>query len=363
MSASFRKIIHIDMDAFYASVEQRDDPALRGRPVIVGGRPDSRGVVAACSYEARRFGVHSAMPSSTALRQCPEAVFVRPRFDVYRSVSAQIQAIFRDVTECVEPLALDEAFLDVTGTGRWQGSATLLAREIKSRIKMATGLTASAGVSYNKFLAKIASDMDKPDGLYVIRPEQGEAFVGELPIGRFFGVGKATEARMHALGIYTGADIRQWSREALTGAFGKIGGFYYQIARGIDERPVNKSRIRKSISSETTFARDLVERGDMLAVLAELADKVSAVMAGKELTARTLILKVKFNDFKQITRQMTLARPVRTLDGLHGEIDTLLSRAQAEQRPVRLLGLGVGQLGGGREPAGRANQLSLWETE
>jgi DNA polymerase-4 len=236
------------MDAFYASVEQRDFPEYRGKPLIVGGPPDSRGVVAACSYEARRFGIHSAMPSSRAWRLCPQAIFVKPRFDVYRTVSREIQAVFYEFTDKVEPLSLDEAYLDVSECNRWSGSATLIAKEIKSRIRLKTGLTASAGVSYNKFLAKIASDMDKPDGLYVIKPEQGEAFIEKLPIGRFFGVGRATEAKMKQLNIHTGLDLKNWSRDDLVAHFGKPGGYYYEIARGIDRRAVNSHRIRKSIS-------------------------------------------------------------------------------------------------------------------
>lgn len=354
-----RKIIHIDMDAFYASVEQRDFPALRGQPVIVGGSPDSRGVVAACSYEARRFGIRSAMPSVTARRLCPHAVFVKPRFDVYREASGRIQRVFRDFTDRVEPLALDEAFLDVSSSERWQGSATLLAREIKSRIAMLTGLTASAGVSYNKFLAKIASDMDKPDGLFVITPEQGERFVEGLPIGRFFGVGKATEAKMHGLGIYTGADIRGWSREALIERFGKAGGFYYEIARGIDNRPVNPVRVRKSISKETTFAEDLHDREAMLEILKDLAGQVSGELRGRQLLARTLVVKVKYADFRQVTRSLSLARPVAELAGLEREIGELLARTDAGRRPVRLLGVGVSGLSAAAEQPGRQPQISL----
>src|SRR5688572_15691064 len=221
MSAPARKIIHIDMDAFYASVEQRDHPEYRGKPVIVGGPPGSRGVVAACSYEARQYGIHSAMPSAQAHRLCPQAIFVYPRFEVYRRVSLQVQQIFQEFTPVFEPLSLDEAFLDVTALTRWSGSATLIAREIKTRIRLQTGLTASAGVSYNKFLAKIASGIDKPDGLFVITPEQGAAFIAQLPVGKFFGVGKATEQKMHGLGIHTGEDLKFRTEEELVRHFGK----------------------------------------------------------------------------------------------------------------------------------------------
>jgi len=263
-----RKIIHVDMDAFYASVEQRDDPSLCGKPVIVGGSPDSRGVVAACSYESRAFGVHSAMPASEARRRCPQAIFLRPRFSVYRQVSSEIQAIFRRHTDLVEPLSLDEAYLDATDVLTHGGSATLLARELKEQIKSQTGLTASAGVSYNKFLAKVASDIDKPDGLFVIRPEQGPQFVAELPVRKFFGIGRATEAKMKRLGIRTGADLRQWELDALIDHFGKAGNFYYHIARGMDDRPVRSRRVRKSLSSETTFPEDLTSTDEMLKRLA-----------------------------------------------------------------------------------------------
>ena len=301
-----RKIIHIDMDAYYASVEQRDNPGYRGRPVIVGGAPQRRGVVAACSYEARKFGIHSAMPSARAAKLCPQAIFIKPRFDVYRRISEQIRAIFREYTDLVEPLSLDEAYLDVSDCKLYQGSATRIARELKTKIKAATGLTASAGVSYNKFLAKISSDMDKPDGLYVVTPDAGEAFVESLPIGLFFGVGKATEARMNALNITTGADLKLLSPEQLRRHFGKTGDFYYHIARGIDMRPVSNRRERKSISSETTFMADLSDRQVMLKSLDALADDTMQTLIEKQLSARTLTIKVKYADFRQVTRSKTL---------------------------------------------------------
>lgn len=253
--AKQRKIIHVDMDAFYASVEQRDFPELKGKPLIVGGQPDSRGVVAACSYEARKFGIHSAMASSRAYRLCPEAIFVRPRFDAYKEASNIIREIFWRYASEVEPLSLDEAYLDVTYTESFNGSATLIAKAIKSEILAETGLIASAGVSYNKFLAKIASDMDKPDGLYLIRPEQGQEFVNKLPIGKFHGIGPATEAKMKNLGIHTGNDLRQKTLAELTERFGKSGQYYYNIARAIDERPVRSQRIRKSLGKETTLPK------------------------------------------------------------------------------------------------------------
>ncbi len=244
--AKQRKIIHVDMDAFFASVEQRDQPEYQGKPLIVGGKPNSRGVVAACSYEARKFGIHSAMPSARAYKLCPQAIFVSPRFEAYREVSHQMREIFWQYATQVEPLSLDEAYLDVTYTADFDGSATRIAQAIKAEILAKTQLNASAGVSYNKFLAKIASDMDKPNGLYVITPEQGLAFVAELPIGKFHGIGPATEAKMQKLGIQTGADLRQKTLVELVERFGKSGQYYYNIARAIDGRPIRSTRVRKS---------------------------------------------------------------------------------------------------------------------
>jgi DNA polymerase-4 len=339
-----RKIIHVDMDAFYASVEQRDFPEYRGKPVIVGGKPDSRGVVAACSYEARRFGIHSAMPSSQVYRLCPQAVFVFPRFEVYQSISAEIRAIFRQFTDMVEPLSLDEAYLDVSYNERWMGSATLIAKEIKSRIKLQTGLTASAGVSYNKFLAKMASGINKPDGLYVIKPDEGEAFVETLPIGKFYGIGKATETRMKQHGIHNGADLKIRSREELVALFGKAGVYYYQITRGIDERPVIAESIRKSISKEITFDKDLRDPLLMLVELKRLADTVTVLLQKNRLQARTITIKVKYADFKQVTRSLTFENPGQDFQGLKTELRELLAKTDAHEKPVRLLGFGVSGL-------------------
>jgi DNA polymerase-4 len=336
-----RKIIHVDMDAFYASVEQRDHAEYRGKPVIVGGAPASRGVVAACSYEARKYGVHSAMPSAQAHRLCPQAIFVQPRFEVYRRVSLEVQEVFREFTEIYEPLSLDEAFLDVTGNTRWSGSATLIAQEIKTRIRLRTGLTASAGVSYNKFLAKIASGMNKPDGLCVILPEQGAAFIAQLPVGKFFGVGKTTEERMHKLGIFTGEDLRLRSEEELVRHFGKTGRFFCSIARGIDERPVIAERARKSLSKETTFEEDLRDPAPMLECLLELSAEVAAVLRKEGLKARTIFIKVKYSDFKQVTRRLTLENPVSQFSGLREEIGALLQKTDIKKKAVRLLGFGV----------------------
>ena len=339
-----RKIIHIDMDAFYASVEQRDQPGYRGKPVIVGGSPQRRGVVAACSYEARKFGIHSAMPSARAAKLCPHAIFIKPRFDVYRRISEQIRTIFRRYTELVEPLSLDEAYLDVSDSELFQGSATRIARALKTEIKDATGLTASAGVSYNKFLAKIASDMDKPDGLYVVPPDAGEAFVEALPIGRFFGVGKATETRMKALNITNGADLKLLSLEELRRHFGKTGDFFYNIARGIDRRPVSNRRQRKSISSETTFMHDLTDIETMLRNLKHLAGDTMHTLTEKQLSARTLTIKVKYSDFQQVTRSKTLSEPFVSAVSVEPALAELLAKTEAGKRRVRLLGVGVTNL-------------------
>jgi len=339
-----RKIIHIDMDAFFASVEQRDHPEYKGMPVIVGGLPDKRGVVAACSYEARQFGIHSAMPSSTAYRLCPRAIFLRPRIDIYREVSIIIQTIFKRYTDLVEPLSLDEAYLDVTECGEFQGSATLIARSIKKTIKEETELTASAGISYNKFLAKIASDMDKPDGLYLITPEQGEKFVEQLEVRKFHGVGKATEAKMKALGISTGADLRQWQENNLIKEFGKAGRYYFQIARGIDHRPVRNNRIRKSIGSETTFQEDLSDIDVMLSKLRGLAEKVFSKLCEKELSARTVTLKVKYNNFELVTRSITRENSLKNADDMMCILSELIQKTEAGGRKVRLLGVSVSKL-------------------
>ena len=359
MSERPRKIIHVDMDAFYASVEQRDDAELRGQPVVVGGSPDGRGVVAAASYEARQYGIHSAMPAARALRQCPHAVFIRPRFDTYRAVSRQLRAIFLRHTGLVEPLSLDEAYLDVTDTAGFGGSATRVAEAIRRAVREETGLTASAGVSYNKFLAKQASDMDKPDGLTVITPDRGADFVATLPVGRFHGVGRATEARMQALGIHTGADLRRWELHDLQEVFGKRAPFYYGIARGVDERPVEPTRERKSVGAETTFRRDLAARTDMVSALEPLAAKVAESLVAKGLQARTLTLKVKYADFEQITRRRTAASPLRDATGMMPLLDVLLEETEVHRRAVRLLGVTASGLEPRETEAARQLALSL----
>ena len=339
-----RKIIHIDMDAFFASVEQRDFPELRGKPVIVGGQPNSRGVVAACSYEARGYGIHSAMPSSRAARLCPNAIFVPPRFEAYRQCSRELHNIFNEYTDLIEPLSLDEAYLDVTFCNRYRGSATLIAKEIKKRVRKKLNLNASAGVSYNKFLAKIASDMDKPDGLYIIRPEQAERFICALPIRKFFGVGKVTETRMQGLGIQTGGDLKRWTEAELARHFGRSGSYYYRIARGIDERLVRADRIRKSIGKEKTFSSDVVDLEYIQRQLEEIATKISDILKRRELLAKTLTLKVKYYDFVLNTRSQTLGNYFQSKGKMIDELSGLIGRTELGVRPCRLLGLSVSSL-------------------
>lgn len=326
------------MDAFYASVEQRDDPALRGRPVAVGGM--TRGVVAAASYEARKFGVRSAMPSVTALRRCPDLVFVKPRFDAYRAVSQQIRAIFLDYTPHVEPLSLDEAYLDVTEDLKGIGIATRIAEEIRARIRADTGLTASAGVSYNKFLAKLASDQNKPDGLCVIPPAKGEAFVASLPVARFHGVGPKTAEKMARLGIETGADLRARTREFLARNFGSSADYYYNLARGICHRQVRANRERKSIGAEDTFFEDLSEAAALVAELDRIATTVWTRIGDKSgIAGRTVTLKVKYRDFRIVTRARSLERAVAGRDEFLAIGVDLLHGLLPPALPIRLLGL------------------------
>jgi DNA polymerase IV len=341
---SGRKIIHIDMDAFFASVEQRDNPDLRGKPVVVGGSPNQRGVVAAASYEARQFGIHSAMPSRTAAQRCAHLVFVRPRFDVYREVSGQIQDIFQRYTDLVEPLSLDEAYLDVTANKLGLPSATLIAQEIKAQIKNETQLTASAGVSINKFLAKSASAMQKPNGLFVIRPEQALEFLENLPIEKFYGIGKVTAQKMENLGIFKGADLKGWSETDLMKSFGKVGSFYYRIVRGQDDREVEPNRMRKSIGAEESFAVDLNDRSQVMSALHEIAHSVQRRANNAQTGGRTLTLKVKYGNYQQITRSRTVATSLSKAEDLLSIATELLSDTEFEERKVRLLGLTLSNL-------------------
>jgi DNA polymerase-4 len=354
--ARHRKIIHIDMDAFYASVEQRDNPELRGKPVAVGGSRE-RGVVAAASYEARKFGVHSAMPSVTAKRKCPELIFVSPRFDVYKAVSHQIREIFAEHTPLIEPLSLDEAYLDVTENLKGIASATEIAEQIRAKIRFETGLTASAGVSYNKFLAKLASGHRKPDGLFVITPRTGAAFVETLPVGKFHGIGPVTSARMERLGIRTGSDLKAKTLEFLEQQFGKAGAYYYGIARGIDERPVCADRARKSIGAENTFNTDLFTVEEASAALKPIIEKVWRYSDGKTIRARTVILKAKYADFQQITRSRTGQAPFTTQAAVEEILYELLQSLFPVSKGIRLLGVTLSSLGD--ETTGRERQLRL----
>jgi DNA polymerase-4 len=355
-AAPVRKIIHVDMDAFYASVEQRDNPELRGRPLAVGG--GVRGVVAAASYEARKFGIRSAMPAVTARRRCPELIFVKPRFDAYRAVSEQIRAIFRDYTPHVEPLSLDEAYLDVTEDLKGMGIATLIAEEIRARIRAETGLTASAGVSYNKFLAKLASDQNKPDGLCVVTPARGPAFVEGLPVKRFHGVGPKTAEKMARLGIETGADLKARSLEWLAAHFGSSAQYYHDLARGICHRQVRADRPYKSVSAEDTFLTDLADEEALLSELERIGRHVWQRIEGKGLAGRTVNLKVKYADFQIVTRARSLDRPVA------GEAEflaigvQLLGTLLPPVKSIRLLGLGLSGLAGADEDS-RALELPL----
>jgi DNA polymerase IV len=333
-----RKIIHVDMDAFYASVEQRDDPTLRGKPVAVG-YPAKRGVVAAASYEARDFGVRSAMPSTVAIRKCAELVFVPPRFDVYRGVSEQIRAIFKDYTRLVEPLSLDEAYLDVTDNLKGIPTAWETAKEIRARIYDEIRLTASAGISCNKFLAKIASDYRKPNGQFAIMPDQAEAFVASLPVAKFHGVGPKTAAKMRALGIETGADLRAQTLDFLQDRFGKAGSWYYNIARGRDDRLVQPDRERKSLGSETTFSEDLSDPVQIEAGVIAMADDVWTWCEKANARGRTVTVKIKWADFQISTRSRSMEVTIQTRDKLHQVAIDLIRSVFPPRKGVRLVGV------------------------
>ncbi|KNY11860.1 DNA repair protein [Shinella sp. SUS2] len=351
-----RRIIHVDMDAFYASVEQRDHPELRGKPVAVGGSA-ARGVVAAASYEARAFGVRSALPSITAKRRCPDLIFVPPRFDVYRAVSAQIHAIFAEYTDLIEPLSLDEAYLDVTDNKQGIPIATEIATRIRARIKEVTGLNASAGISYCKFLAKMASDLNKPNGQAVITPKHGPAFVEALAVKKFHGVGPATAKRMAAIGIETGADLKAKSLPFLQEHFGKSGAWYYNISRGIDHRVVQPDRPRKSVGAEDTFMVDIVDPKAARAEITPLAAKVWRHCEGNGLHGRTVTLKVKYADFQIITRSKTSAVPIATMDDLEAISQSLLDPLFPTSKGIRLLGVTLSSFMD--DEVSEANQLEL----
>ncbi|WP_443936579.1 DNA polymerase IV [Pedobacter sp. MW01-1-1] len=336
-----RKIIHIDMDAFYASVEQRDFPEYRGKPLVVGGKPDSRGVVATASYEARQYGIRSAMSCSKAYQLCPSAIFVYPRFDVYSIVSKSIREIFKRYTDIIEPLSLDEAYLDVTEDKLGIGSAIDIAKAIKNDIQTELNLTASAGVSINKFVAKIASDMNKPDGLTFIGPSKIKGFMEKLPIEKFFGIGKVTAARMNAMQIRTGADLKKLSEAQLLAQFGKSGKFYYQVVRGIDNRLVHSNRVSKSVGAEDTLAEDTNDLSVMHGLLVQISQTIATRLSKQQLKGKTLTLKIKFADFKIITRSKSFDIPFNDAETLFKEGIKLLAEANLELAYIRLLGLTV----------------------
>ncbi len=351
-----RKIIHIDMDAFFASVEQRDNPELRGKPIAVGGA-GNRGVVAAASYEARKFGVFSAMPSKIAIRKCPDLIFVKPRFNAYKATSLVIRTIFKDYTDLVEPLSLDEAYLDVTHNKKGIAIATDIAIEIKTRIKEQTGLIASAGVSVNKFLAKVASDMDKPNGLYVIKPHQVLDFIDNLPIGKFFGVGKVTATKMKSMGIFEGKQLKQFTEDELVGKFGKSGHYFYHISRGIDNRPVVPNRERKSLGAESTFGEDYNSLGVLVGKLKNVAKTVASRIVKSEAKPMTITLKIKFSDFTQITRSKTTADPITDLNTIDKFSQELLEESIKAGQKIRLLGITLSNFQ--KDDRKNASQLTL----
>jgi DNA polymerase-4 len=356
MSMAARKIIHIDMDAFYASVEQRDNPDFRGKPVIVGGTPKQRGVVAACSYEARKFGIHSAMATATALRMCQQAILVTPDFKKYSKASSEIHKIFHQYTDLVEPLFLDEAYLDVTENKLGMNSATQIASEIKEKIYEKTGLTASAGVSYCKFLAKIASGFKKPDGLTVVTPQKAISFIDNLPIGSFNGVGKVTEKNMLSLGIKNGLDLRKKPLNFLGEHFGKSGEWFYNLAHGIDDSPVISNWDRKSMGREETYPEDILDINEIKKYLEQLCFDVEKDLRSEDLKGRTITLKIKYLDFKQITRSVTIGRAVQSGATIYGHILKLLEKTLAGKKKIRLFGVSIHNFG---DPPEKKGQLDL----
>ncbi len=331
------------MDAFFASVEQLDNPDLKGKPVAVGGSGE-RSVVAAASYEARKFGVHSAMPSVIAKRLCPDLIFVKHNFERYNEVSANVMEIFKEYTDIIEPLSIDEAFLDVTHDKQNISSATVIAKRIRSEIRKKTGLTASAGISINKFLAKIASDINKPDGLFLIRPEEAEKFIEELAVEKFYGIGKVTAQKMHKLGIHKGADLKKWDLVSLVRNFGKAGVFFYDMVRGIDDRPVEPEQERKSIGTELTYEKDLTTRFEIIAELYKLEKELMDRLEHAGTSGRTVTLKVKFADFRQLTRSKTLQHYIRDFESLHRETSSIRNALNLEGVRIRLLGISISNL-------------------
>ncbi|MBV8657704.1 MAG: DNA polymerase IV [Burkholderiales bacterium] len=350
-----RKIIHIDCDCFYASIEMRDDPTLLGKPVAVGGKPESRGVIATCNYEARRYGVHSAMASSMAVRRCPDLVLLPPRFDAYRAASRQIHGIYADFTELIEPLSLDEAYLDVSNAPHCQGSATLMAQAIRERIRAEVGITASAGIACNKFVAKVASDWNKPNGQFLVRPEETDAFVAALPVGKLYGVGKVTAGKLNEMGAQTCADLRHWPLERLTRHFGRFGERLYNLCRGIDNRPVSTDQPRRSLSVETTYVNDLTTveacRLELLALVNDLKDRQQRHADSAH--PHKAFVKIRFSDFTHTTAECVSPQPDEAV-----WVRLLEQGWQRRQLPVRLLGVGFRYEDEERQQDG---QLSLFD--
>ena len=357
-----RKIIHVDMDAFYASIEQRDHPEYRDKPIAVGGSPEGRGgVVATASYEARKFGIRSAMPSKQALQLCAHVIFVRPRFEVYKDVSRKIREIFRRYTDLIEPLSLDEAYLDVTHDKKDIGSAIEIARQIKLAIREELHLTASAGVSINKFIAKIASDLQKPDGLTFIGPSSVEAFMEQLPVEKFHGVGRVTAEKMKGMNLHTGADLKRLQEAELIRLFGKTGKFYYNIVRGIDNRSVEPHRETKSLSAEDTFPYDLTALDEMNSALDTIATVVHERLTKYNLKGRTITLKIKYGNFRQITRRLSLPAVTNDMGIIQAAAKQLLASTDWQSQGIRLFGIGVSNF---KEYApakpGKSDQLELF---
>jgi len=355
-----RKIIHIDMDSFYASVEQRDFPELKGKSIAVGGSPDGRGVVATASYEARKYGVKSAMSSRNALLLCPDLIFVKPRFEAYKEVSKQIRNIFSRYTDLIEPLSLDEAYLDVTEDKLGIGSAIEIAKKIKREIEEELNLTASAGVSINKFIAKIASDINKPDGLTFIGPSKIIPFLESLPIEKFFGVGKVTAAKMKSKGIFVGRDLKNWSEERLSTDFGKSGSFFYHMVRGNDDRPVRPNRIAKSIGVEDTFETDLRDSKEIEEELKGIVYKLEKRLRVKAQMGRTVTLKVKYADFIQLTRSITISSYVSSFEEIITIVLDLLKKIDLEGKRIRLLGVSISNFYDSDIERMNESQLSLF---
>ncbi|MCK5809068.1 DNA polymerase IV [bacterium] len=345
------------MDAFFASVEQRDTPEFKGKPLVVGGNPEGRGVVSACSYEARKFGIHSAMSCARAQRLCPHLIFVRPDFSKYKEVSRQIREIFHDYTDLVEPLSLDEAFLDVTKNKKEMPSATYIAEEIRARVFKTTGLTCSAGVSFNKFLAKIASDENKPNGIKVITPKEAPAFIDSLPIRKFFGVGKATEKKMFAVGIKSGADLKKLERVELLRLFGKAGGYFHDVAHAKDRREVNPSRKSHSIGKETTLTEDSSDLEEIIDILERVAQKVAVAIKKSGKKGKTITLKVKYSDFSSVTRSETTFFAITTSETMMEKVKKLLTKTEAGERSVRLLGITLSNFEGEGVKKSRYEQM------